>query len=159
MSEQDLTSRLSGAKLPPWELLPDFGLYMDQLTTYVERCFAGMRGVDTFGLTPAMINNYVKCQLIDRPHGKKYNRDSLAQLLMVCELKQTTSVDVMKRLLHPSDGPDTETMYQAFRGAQDRILDSFSTHADLAEPLMCALEAATWQLICRMLLADSGAEK
>lgn len=148
MDEQQIQAHLAHLSLPPWEVLPDFGLYMDQLVTYVERCFSQE---DTTPLTPAMINNYVKCGLIDRPTGKKYSRESLAQLLMVCRLKQMASLDTMKRLLHPGDGATTEAMYHTFGQVQERIRASFAT-LPTADPLACALEAATYQTICRLLL-------
>lgn len=151
MQDDQIQEILCGALLPDWAMLPDFGLYMDQLVTYVEKCFSALQRTDTISLTPAMINNYVKCGLIDRPRGKKYTRDSLAQLLMVCQLKQTTSLDTMKRLLHPEGGASTESMYHDFRAAQDRITSTFASLKD-HDPLMCALEAASYQLICRLLL-------
>lgn len=148
MEEQKLREQLDQLTLPAWELLPDFGLYMDQLVTYVERCFT-MDGC--FSLTPAMINNYVKAELIDRPKDKKYSRESLAQLLMVCHLKQTSSMDTMKQLLHPASEDTTEAIYRRFADTQVRILQSF-TALPVADPMACALEASTCQTLCRLLL-------
>jgi hypothetical protein len=151
MEEMQLRDRLDKLALPAWELLPDFGLYMDQLVTYVERCFAGDA---CFALTPAMINNYVKGGLIDRPKDKKYSRESLAQLLMVCHLKQTSSMDTMKRLLHPESDETTEAIYARFAQTQARVLQSFS-ELPTADPIACALEAATCQTLCRILLEEA----
>ena len=44
-------------------------------------------------------NNYVKAGMMDKPSGKKYSRESLAQLLMIVQLKLTTPMDLMKTLL------------------------------------------------------------
>lgn len=143
---------LGSVHLPAWNELPDFGLYMDQLVTYVERCFSGMTGSGYTALTPAMINNYVKSGLVDRPVGKKYERGSLAQLLMICELKQTTPLDTMQRLLHPKGG-DTQAIYAAFCAAQVRIVEELSSRSE-ENPLVYALEAASSQLLCRASLAS-----
>ncbi len=151
MEENQLRARLDKLMLPAWEMLPDFGLYMDQLVTYVERCFAGDA---CFALTPAMINNYVKSGLIDRPTDKKYSRESLAQLIMVCHLKQTSSMDTMKRLLHPENDDTTEALYRRFAETQSRVLQSF-TELPTADPMACALEAATCQTLCRFLLEEA----
>ena len=152
MEEKQVRDRLGSLSLPLWETLPDFGLYMDQLVTYVERCFAAD---EAFVLTPAMINNYVKAGMIDRPTGKKYARESLAQLLMACHLKQTSSVETMKKLLHPGSDTTTEKVYRAFAQAQGRIREALS--ALPADALSCALESAMCQTMCRLLLEKESA--
>ena len=50
-----------------WDQLPDIGLYMDQVLTYVDRQLGLFRqtGQEHF-LTPAMINNYIKDSLLPR---------------------------------------------------------------------------------------------
>ncbi|MCD8498767.1 MAG: DUF1836 domain-containing protein [Clostridiales bacterium] len=53
-----------------WEQLPDLGLYMDQVITYVEQQCRTLYAQEKF-LTPAMVNNYVKSGLISRPNSKK----------------------------------------------------------------------------------------
>ena len=42
MDEQLFQQKLRSTLLPAWEQLPDFGLYMDQVMTYAEKCFAGV---------------------------------------------------------------------------------------------------------------------
>ena len=76
MDEQLFQQKLRSTLLPAWEQLPDFGLYMDQVMTYAEKCFAGVAEAEQKLMTPAMMNNYVKGGLVDRPVGKKYSRDS-----------------------------------------------------------------------------------
>lgn len=151
-----LQEKLQAFLLPEWSLLPDFGLYMDQLVTYVERCFAVLTDSELVSLTPSMINNYVKAGLIDRPQGKKYSRECLAQLLMICELKQTTPLSAMQKLLHPQGDPGTQALYESFRSTQTALLDEMH-HRPETDALSCALEAAGYQLLCRMLI--SGAER
>ena len=56
-------------KLPRWDDLPKFDLYMDQVTALINAVL-GPLGVDT--MTPAMINNYVKHKVILAPVKKKY---------------------------------------------------------------------------------------
>ena len=91
MTHDEILKRLEGCRLPEWDELPDFGLYMDQLVTYVARTFPGISG--RLDLTSSMINNYVKAGLIDKPTGKKYSREALAQLLMISLMKVSTPLD------------------------------------------------------------------
>ena len=102
------------------------------------------------GLTPAMINNYVKLGLIDRPAGKKYSRDALAQLLMIVLLKQSLSQESMKQLLHPPEDPCTEALYRDFRAAQKEIIRRYQSVPEVSR-LTCALESATLSLAFRLM--------
>ncbi len=68
-------------------------------------------------LTPSMINNYVKSGLIHRPVRKKYGRAQLAQLSMICALKQAIPLETLKLLL-ASAGTEEECVragYESFR--------------------------------------------
>ena len=59
----------------PWEQIPDLGLYMDQVITFITRAYEPLYGDSTKSyLSAPMINNYVKNKLIPRPTGKKYSR-------------------------------------------------------------------------------------
>ena len=44
--------------LPQWELLPDIGLYMDQVITLMDRTFSP--ALPKGEMTKSMVNNYVK---------------------------------------------------------------------------------------------------
>ena len=50
-------------------------------------------------MTKSMVNNYVKVGLIPRPAGKKYDREHLAMLLMICVLKQALSMESISQIL------------------------------------------------------------
>ena len=140
--------------LPEWEELPDFGLYMDQMVTCAARVYQGC-GTPCV-LTPGMINSYVKNRLMDRPNGKKYSREALAQLLMICFLKQTASMDDMQRLLHPRDGEDTRSLYTRFRSGMGRLRTEL-TESSRPGALDCALAAAVYQQACRERLGEEDA--
>lgn len=83
--------------LPQWELLPDIGLYMDQVITLMDRTFSP--ALPKGEMTKSMVNNYVKVGLIPRPAGKKYDREHLAMLLMICVLKQALSMESISQIL------------------------------------------------------------
>ena len=136
-------------QLPDWEMIPDFGLYMDQLVTYVARTFPGISG--RLDLTSSMINNYVKAGLIDKPTGKKYSREALAQLLMISLMKVSTPLDVMNKILHPESGTETKEMYSSFVATQSRVKNEIIAKGNIPA-LDYALESASLQLALRLLM-------
>ena len=139
--------RISGFSLPSWEEIPDFGLYMDQVMTFTQRQFAPLfRDVERM-FTPPMVNNYVKVGLISRPVGKKYGREQLAQLLMVCVLKQSASAEEMKRLLELSEGGDMQKLYEDFCKIQNAIFLDLSAKLPFTSPITCALWASSYRLL------------
>ena len=84
---------LSRIAPPRFEELPDLGLYMDQVTGYLNRHLSPLAPAgEEAPLTPSMINNYVKNGHIDRPTQKKYGREQLSALYMLCSLKSNLSI-------------------------------------------------------------------
>ena len=148
MTHDEILKRLEGCRLPEWDELPDFGLYMDQLVTYVARTFPGISG--RLDLTSSMINNYVKAGLIEKPTGKKYSREALAQLLMISLMKVSTPLDVMNKILHPEGGTETKEMYISFAATQRRVKNEIIAKGNIPA-LDYALESASLQLALRLL--------
>lgn len=74
---------------------------MNQLVTYVGKSLPGLGS--RLELTSNIINNYVEVGLA----GEKYSREALAKPLIICLMKLTTPLEIMKTLLHPSDGTDS----------------------------------------------------
>ena len=70
----------------PWEQIPDLGLYMDQVITFITRIYEPLYGDTTKSyLSAPRINNYVNHKLIPRPTGKKYSRLQIAMLIMMSD--------------------------------------------------------------------------
>lgn len=147
----------------PWDQLPDLGLYMDQVITYVERQFSPMRpGREDRLLTSAMINNYVKAGLMPRPVGKKYERPHLAVLLMICTLKQSMSMDSIAHLLRmPEEGGEKEirARYETFRAAQEEMQRVIRDNLTLARGRSGALRFALAAALCRMAADATAAQR
>jgi len=88
-----------------WGQLPDLGLYMDQVITYLERQLdLFIKPGDENFMTPSMINNYAKAQIVPRTEGKKYGQEHIALLLAVFTLKRVLSVQDMNLLFGDVDG-------------------------------------------------------
>lgn len=90
-------TQLRSQRPVPWEQLPDFALYMDQILSYMDRQVIRFDDEDT--LTAAMVNNYTKSGLVPRAEGKKYNREHLAYLTAICVLKRVMSTRDMDLLI------------------------------------------------------------
>ena len=149
MNHQEILACLEGCRLPEWETLPDFGLYMDQMLGLVTRSLISVG--PRVDLTASMVNNYVKAGIMEKPVGKKYSRTALAQLLMIVQLKVTSPMDLLKTLLHPEDGSDAETIYRQFCQEQERIIETYRKQED-ATPVSYALQASSLRLILRLSL-------
>jgi hypothetical protein len=84
-------------RLPRWEELPDIELYMDQVITLIERYLTPLVGEhDSKVITPAMINNYVKLNIMPKPIKKRYERTHLAYLIVITILKQVILITEVK---------------------------------------------------------------
>ena len=142
--------------LPAWQSLPDFGLYLDQVISLTTQAYAGEPVIAP--LTAGMINSYVKNGLVDRPEKKKYSRAAMAQLLMISFLKQTSSMEDLRSILHPADGTDTEVIYGRFIRSNAEVAAVMEAHPELTR-LECALAAAVCQTECaRKLESKPGIE-
>ena len=142
MTHEEILKQLQGCQLPDWDTLPDFGLYKDQLISFINRSLPGVSG--RLDLTSSMINNYVKAGLIDKPAGKKYSREALAQLFMIVQMKMTTPMELMKTLLHPGDGTTTQALYTDFREYQSKVIAEYRKQEE-APRLMYALKSSFFQ--------------
>lgn len=134
LDQTELQDRLRTQRPVDWEQLPDFSLYMDQVLSYMERQVLRFDGDD--GLTAAMVNNYTKGGLLPRAEGKKYSREHLAYLTVICVLKQVLSTRDMKLLLDQElkDSGSVETGYTTFcrslDGSMSLIADQMDRYQD-----------------------------
>ena len=125
----------------PWEQIPDLGLYMDQVITFIGRIYQPLYGADMKKyLSPAMINNYVKSRLIPLPAGKKYSREQIALLIMIVALKQVSAMEEIRAMLALREGQTVEALYAAFCRRFSEVIRSL--RLDDADPLEAALDFA-----------------
>ena len=142
----DIQSALAGIRgysPTPWDQIPDLGLYMDQIVTFITRMYEPLYGRDIHGcLSASMINNYVKAKLIPRPVGKKYSRDQIALLAMIVVLKQTNSMEDIRRMLALEPGETVEALYNAFTRRLSRALQAVCGDASAFSAPESALDFA-----------------
>lgn len=112
----EYSHQLLQVKIIRWEELPDFGVYSDQVLSIIEKQLAFLdSSPDERIITPAMINNYVKLKVIDRPIKKKYYKYHIAKLMVVTLLKQVLPlIDVGKGMELQISIKGEEKAYNSF---------------------------------------------
>lgn len=150
--QSEFGKRLKAFMPIAWELIPDLGLYMDQVVTFVERQCKSLYQDGERIFTPSMVNNYVKQGIINRPVDKKYGRDQLAQLLMVCTLKQAASAEGMKRLLALPQSATVEAQYREFCEIQHEVFSGLADELPLSTAMTCAVRNAAYRFLCNAML-------
>ena len=157
---EELKSRLEKQRPDTWEELPDIPLYMDQVVSYLSRQLISFEEGD--GLSPAMINNYIKDGLLSRANGKKYGQEHLAYLTAISVLKQVLSVREMRALTAIGrERGDSRRQYEYFwkyldeaLSATARRLDENTGDHDLPKVVLdLALRSYADGLACRRVLA------
>ena len=84
------------------EDVPSIDLYMDQVTTFMDRQLeSSKRYEDDKILTKTMINNYAKNNLLPPPEKKKYSREHLLLLIFIYYFKNILSISDIHSLLSP----------------------------------------------------------
>ena len=119
---EDLRRKLREDRPVSWEQMPDFALYMDQVLNYMDRQVIRFEEDDR--LTSAMINNYTKNGLVPRAGGKKYGREHLAYLTVICILKRVMPTRDMDLLIRQElrGRRSVKDGYDAFLASLDKAL-------------------------------------
>ena len=140
----------------PWDQIPDLGLYMDQVITFITRAYEPLYGDSTKRyLSAPMINNYVKNKLIPRPTGKKYSRLQIALLIMIVALKQVCMMEDIRVMLHFESDEEAEALYARFCERQTQALqEMLSRRSGLAPAMDCAIFASAYRAGCECLLGS-----
>lgn len=155
MDEQLFQQKLRSTLLPAWEQLPDFGLYMDQVMTYAEKCFAGVAEAEQKLMTPAMMNNYVKGGAGGSSRGQEI------QSGQPCTAADAVSAEIhhvhgyAENAAHPADSTTQEAVCVLPSGTgEDRGLPLLAP----PDPIACALESSSYQYVCKLLLQERKAD-
>ena len=130
MTEKEIAKHLKSA-VGDVDLLdteiPSIDLYLDQILSIVsEKTALSAPRYRERALTKTMINNYSKSGLISPVNGKKYTRAQIVEMLLVYALKNTLSIDEIKRVLTgiredcSFSGEDIISSYHQFLGLKDR---------------------------------------
>ena len=98
--DENMRSRLAESvrsfHIPRLGEIPDVGLYLEQVTRYVNQSITGC------GLSPitaSMVSNYVKQKIIPGPEKKAYGAESIAYLIFVSCIKSVVAMDDIRALI------------------------------------------------------------
>lgn len=109
--EEQITALIEGLKkinyVKPDEI-PNIDLYMDQVTTFMDKHLeSSKRYSEDKLLTKTMINNYTKNNLLPSPEKKKYTKDHMYLLIFIYYMKNVLSISDIQSIL----GPLTESFF------------------------------------------------
>ena len=103
--EEQIKAIIEGLKrtdyIKPNEL-PNIDLYMDQVTTFMDKHLeSSKRYSEDKLLTKTMINNYTKNNLLPSPEKKKYTKDHMYLLIYIYYMKNLLTISDIKSILEP----------------------------------------------------------
>lgn len=115
---------LLSVHLPRWDELPEIELYMDQVITLVDQYLSPIiRQEKHTRLTPSMVNNYVKKDLIPAPVKKRYNRKHVAFLIAITLLKQVLTISEIKEgILFQGKAIGIRNAYNSYCEIQEKAI-------------------------------------
>ena len=144
-----------------WDQIPDLGLYMDQVITFITRVYEPLYGDTTKGyLSAPMINNYVKNKLIPRPTGKKYSRLQIAMLIMIVSLKRVCTMEDIRAMISAKEEAEVQELYALFCQRQAQSIHEMLEKQSALPPAMdCAIYASAYRAGCECLLSDAAEKK
>ena len=121
-----------GFRLPRYAELPTVGLYLEQITRYVNDCLAR---AGCAGLTASMVSNYVKQKTVPAPAKKAYGADAIACLLYVAFVKRVMPMEDLRLLWQTlcAQRPLPET-YDGFCAALEAALRAAFGREDRETP-------------------------
>lgn len=82
--------------------IPNIDLYMDQVTTFMDKHLkSSKRYSEDKLLTKTMINNYTKNELLPPPNKKKYNKEHMFLLIFIYYFKNILSINDIQSIFNP----------------------------------------------------------
>lgn len=114
--------------LPSWEQIPDFGLYMEQVVTFLKKCLSYMETSNESDsiITASAINNYVRKKIMPQPVKKRYYRTHIAYLIILCALKQSLSIAEIQSMIPAEAGEEElKVFYTEFTERHKRAAGFF----------------------------------
>ena len=128
----DLLAELQRIDYVRPEDIPNIDLYMDQVTTFMDKRLAKSRRYDNDKiLTKTMINNYSKNNLLPPSEKKKYSPEHMVLLLFIYYFKNFLSINdiqsilapITKRFFHSENDRNLNTVYEEIFQRQYENID------------------------------------
>lgn len=153
---------LNNMKLIKPDDIPNIDLYMDQVTTFMDKHLYSSKRIDEDKvLTKTMINNYAKNELLPSPEKKKYSKDHVLLLTFIYYYKNVLSISDIKKLLQPisdkyfhaESGAALEDVYNEIEGFISTISEDVKN--DVKNKCDLASKSFTSDIFSRVKQSDS----
>lgn len=157
--------------LPTYDELPSIKLYMDQVISLMESYLAPFSPLwENSIITRSMINNYVKLHIMPAPENKRYTKQHLAYLIIICILKQTLPIRSIVALINLGLRHSTiENLYNSFAknysllientaGSTIKRIDGEGENSDLFTDIVMnmSISSATGRFLCESIIKQDG---
>ncbi len=122
--DKSLSQYISEFRLPRHTELPEIEFYMDQVISLMNKClYLSSDDENAKLITPAMINNYVKLGIIPPPVKKRYSREHICYLFIVCMLKSVMPISLISHIIETQTKNRTIfELYDMFCEAYEKVL-------------------------------------
>lgn len=120
-------------KFPRYMEITDIGLYLEQVFQIVEEILVPLFGdnEEEKWFTTAMVSNYVKQGILEKPENKKYNRERIAYLIFICTCKMVLPLADIKRFIGVQKTiEDIEVSYNFFCDEFETVLKQVFSEGD-----------------------------
>ena len=120
--------KVRGFRLPRYAELPNMGLYLEQVTKYINGLIAPLGCPE---MTSSMVSNYVKKGVIAPPVKKQYDAEQIAYLIAISLIKSVLSLENISQLFAmQKEMYDSETAYNYFCMELENMLHVISDLKD-----------------------------
>lgn len=144
---QELFTELSAQPYLKSEQIPQLSLYIDQILTLFST-----GTMEEQALTKSMVNNYSKEKMLRPIKGKKYSREQILQILMICRMKSVLTMEQIKAVTTSlMDEENCENTLESILCLADEQRSSTADFAAvLAEKLDVSNNAALVLQLCQL---------
>ena len=113
-------AKVQGFRLPRYHELPNMGLYLEQVTKYINGYITPLGCPE---ITSSMVSNYVKKGVIAPPVKKQYNAEQIAYLFFISFGKSVLSLENIRQIFSmQKDTYDSPTAYDYFCSELENVL-------------------------------------
>lgn len=148
---KELIDSLKDIKYIMSDDIPNIDLYMDQVTTFMDKHLKSSKRYDDDKLlTKTMINNYTKNELLPPPNKKKYSKEHMFLLIFIYYFKNILSMNDIQTIFNPLTGRyfdkgskiKLEDIYDEIFKLEKEQTDALTK--DIVRKMTKAKESFTW---------------
>lgn len=122
IEKSSFREKVADFRLPRYHELPDVGLYLEQVIKYINGRLSPLGWQE---ITPSMVSNYVKKDVIPAPEKKQYFADQLGYLIFISITKTVLSIENISLMIKlQKDSYEAKDAYNYFCDEFENMLRS-----------------------------------